>query len=84
MSPVNNPADLVASPQLAARGFFVPVEHPPTGRTLTMPGAPARLTASPASVRLPAPALGQHNLNLLGELGLTPGDAAHLAAAGVI
>jgi benzylsuccinate CoA-transferase BbsE subunit len=84
LSPVNNPADLVASPQLAARAFFVTVEHPPTGRRLTMPGAPARLTASPARVRRPAPALGEHNLELLAELGLTPDDAVRLAAAEVI
>lgn len=84
MSPVNNPADLTASPQLAAREFFVAVEHPPTGRTLRMPGAPVRLTASPARIQRPAPALGQHNLEVLGELGLTADDAGHLAAAGVI
>jgi benzylsuccinate CoA-transferase BbsE subunit len=84
LSPVNNPADLVASPQLAAREFFVTVEHPPTGRTLRMPGAPVRLTASPASIRRPAPALGEHNLEVLAELGLTPDDAVHLAAAGAI
>ena len=84
LSPVNNPANLVASPQLAAREYFVTVEHPPTGRALLMPGAPVRLTASPAAVQRPAPALGQHNLELLGELGLTPEDAVHLAAAAVI
>jgi benzylsuccinate CoA-transferase BbsE subunit len=84
MSPVNNPADLVASPQLAAREFFVTVEHPATGRALRMPGAPVRLTASPGRIQRPAPSLGQHNLEVLGDLGLTPDDAGHLAAAGVI
>ncbi|HUN33659.1 MAG TPA: CoA transferase [Trebonia sp.] len=84
LSPVNNPANLVASPQLAAREYFVTVEHPPTGRALRMPGAPVRLTASPAAVQRPAPALGQHNLEVLGELGLRAEDAVHLAAAGVI
>jgi benzylsuccinate CoA-transferase BbsE subunit len=84
LCPVNNPADLANSPQLAAREFFVTVEHPPTGRALRMPGAPARLAASPARIQRPAPGLGEHNREVLGELGLTPDDAAHLAAAGAI
>jgi benzylsuccinate CoA-transferase BbsE subunit len=84
LCPVNTPADLADSPQFAAREFFVTVDHPATGRALRMPGAPARLTASPARVQRPAPALGEHNREVLGEIGVTADDAVHLAAAGAI
>ncbi len=33
-----------------------------------------RLSATPASIRHPAPGLGQHNDEIFGELGLMPGD----------
>jgi benzylsuccinate CoA-transferase BbsE subunit len=83
LCPVNDPADLANSPQLAARDYFVAVDHPPTGRTLRMPGAPYKLSASPARIRR-APALGEHTGEILGELGFGADDLLHLAAAGAI
>jgi benzylsuccinate CoA-transferase BbsE subunit len=86
LCPVNDPADLADSPQLAAREYFVDVAHRPSGRTLRMPGAPFKLTASPGAPA-PAPTLGEHNHELFGALGLNPadlGDLAHLSAAGAI
>ncbi len=54
-------SQLLASPQLKARGFWVQVEHPETGRKFKFPGAPVRLSRSPLippSVYLPTqPAL---------------------------
>ncbi len=83
LCPVNDPADLAASPQLAARDYFVDIAHRPSGRTLRMPGAPFKLTGSPGSTS-PAPGLGEHNSELFGGLGLNPDDLVHLSAAGVI
>lgn len=71
LCPINTPADLVASPHLAARGYFVDVDHPASGRTLRMPGAPFTLTGSPVGVPRPAPRLGEHNAELLGADVLT-------------
>jgi crotonobetainyl-CoA:carnitine CoA-transferase CaiB-like acyl-CoA transferase len=50
------PADLVASAQLAHRAFFQPVEQPGVG-SVTLPGAPYRLSRTPVQLR-PAPRLG--------------------------
>jgi crotonobetainyl-CoA:carnitine CoA-transferase CaiB-like acyl-CoA transferase len=60
LCPVNDPADLVGSPQLAARGFFAEVPHVATGRILRMPGPAYQLSQSPARPRR-APQLGEHN-----------------------
>ena len=82
-APLNTTADLVGDPQLAARGFFVEVEHPVAGK-FSYPGAPFKMPESPFAIRRPAPTLGQHNAGILGELGYDSGDLAALSAAGVI
>ncbi|BBZ32609.1 CaiB/BaiF CoA transferase family protein [Mycolicibacterium confluentis] len=71
-------------PQLAHRGFFEEVEHPvnPTAPHSTMP---VRLSTGPGRVhRMPAPLLGEHNREILRELGLTDSEIAELKADGVI
>jgi crotonobetainyl-CoA:carnitine CoA-transferase CaiB-like acyl-CoA transferase len=61
-------ADLVHDPHLAATGFFIDVEQPGSG-TLRMPGFPAKWSATPPGLRRPAPRLGEHTAEILGELG---------------
>jgi len=57
--PVNDAADLRASAQYCHRGFFQEVDHPVLG-TVVHPTVPYRLSASPAEIVSPAPALGAH------------------------
>jgi crotonobetainyl-CoA:carnitine CoA-transferase CaiB-like acyl-CoA transferase len=66
--PVNDARDLVEDEHLREREFFVDVEHPHLGRTLTDVGAPFRLSESPAATRRPAPMLGEHNKEILDHL----------------
>jgi crotonobetainyl-CoA:carnitine CoA-transferase CaiB-like acyl-CoA transferase len=77
--------DMLADPHFAAREAIVEVE---TGRfgKLKMQGAFPKLSATPSSVRRPAPTLvGQHNAEVYGELlGLGAAELAELAAAGAI
>ena len=68
-APVSTMGDLLASPHLRARGFFASVAHPVAG-TVTMPGAPYRLSVTPWQLRTPAPTLGQHTAAVLAEIGL--------------
>ena len=54
--------EILASPQLRARGYFVELDHPVAGR-LTYPGAPVKLTATPYRFTR-APLLGEHSADL--------------------
>lgn len=77
LAAINTPADLLGSPQLAERGYFVKLPHPELPEPMLMPGAPYRLAATPWCMHGPAPRVGEHNCAVYGELGL---DAAHVAA----
>jgi len=67
-SVVRDAAGVAACPQLAARGFFVETHHPAAG-TLRYPGAPWRLSRTPWRIDRPAPLLGEHTADLLGDGG---------------
>ena len=59
--PVNTISDLLSDAHLAARDFFIHIDHPIAG-TFAHPGAAYRLSgASPPPARRAAPTLGQHN-----------------------
>jgi crotonobetainyl-CoA:carnitine CoA-transferase CaiB-like acyl-CoA transferase len=89
--------DLFDCPHLLARDFFVEVDHPVAGKA-RYPGMGPRLLPSgfepdpaedganmPFEIRRPAPTLGQHNAEILGdELGFSPQDLGQLRALGVI
>ncbi|MDQ1533433.1 MAG: hypothetical protein QOF28_1194, partial [Actinomycetota bacterium] len=65
-------------PQLRARGFFEPLEHSLVG-THELPTFPMRFSAGPHRFwSSPAPLLGQHNDEVLRELGLSDADLAAL------
>jgi crotonobetainyl-CoA:carnitine CoA-transferase CaiB-like acyl-CoA transferase len=84
ISPVSTAADVLGSPHLAAREFFVEVEHPDAGRW-PYPGAPYRFAATPWRIRRRAPRLGEHNDEVYGEwLGRSGGELDTLRRAGVI
>src|SRR5437667_194925 len=57
-----------ADPQVKAREMAVEVNHPTAGRTRVL-GVPVKLSKTPGAVRRPAPTLGQHTDEVLGELG---------------
>jgi len=66
---INTIADVVAHPQVAARGALAEVAHPTAGRML-MVGPAARLSETPGAVRTPAPRLGEHTDAVLDSLGI--------------
>jgi crotonobetainyl-CoA:carnitine CoA-transferase CaiB-like acyl-CoA transferase len=58
-------------------------EHPVAGPYKLIP-PPARFSRTPASVRRPAPLVGEHNHEVLAELGLTAAEISRLEEAGVV
>ncbi|MGD9932101.1 MAG: CaiB/BaiF CoA transferase family protein [Dehalococcoidia bacterium] len=62
-SPINSVRDLLLDPHLAERGFYwsVPQASEQHAGLRAWPGASARLSATPAEFRYPAPMLGEHN-----------------------
>ena len=80
---IDSPAETVDNPQIQARGYYVPVEHPELGE-LNFPGAPFLMSGSPWQVNTTAPTLGQHNGDVLSTLGYDATQLAYLTAAEVI
>jgi crotonobetainyl-CoA:carnitine CoA-transferase CaiB-like acyl-CoA transferase len=80
---VVDPRSLRDHPQLAARGFLEEVEHPIVGRQATM-SAPFRYASVDHWLERAAPVLGQHNAEILAELGFDPAEIENLAAEKVI
>jgi len=71
-------------PQMRARGFFEAVDHSLVGEQY-YPTWPVRMSAGPARVWSgPAPTLGQHTAEVLGELGVDAAELARLEAEHVI
>lgn len=83
--PVHTARDLLEHPQLIARDFFRPLEHPELGETLCYPGPPYQLSETPWRLQRRAPLIGEHNEAIYGgELGLSRAELAVLMAAGAI
>jgi len=67
-APLNTPGDLFDDPHLNAVGLFETVQtsHGP----VRFPGVPTWMSETPGRVAGPAPELGAHTAEVLGELGL--------------
>jgi crotonobetainyl-CoA:carnitine CoA-transferase CaiB-like acyl-CoA transferase len=78
------PADALADPQLAHRGFFAAVEHPQFG-TVTVEGPRIAFSRTPGKVTRSGPTFGQDNDYVLREiLGMDDDAIAELIAAGAL
>jgi crotonobetainyl-CoA:carnitine CoA-transferase CaiB-like acyl-CoA transferase len=75
--------EVFEDPQVRHLGLVAEVEQPGAGKVkmLTFPG---RASGTPPRIARPAPLLGQHTAEVLGELGLAREEIDRLAAAGVI
>ncbi|MFC1956657.1 CaiB/BaiF CoA transferase family protein [Chloroflexota bacterium] len=97
VAPVNNAQQLVNDCHMKARDSFVDIDHPITRRADThrqargylltgeikYPGIPFR-TSKPSPMICLAPMLGQHNVDIYGQLGYDRGNIIKLRETGVI
>lgn len=76
--------EVVGWRQMAARGFFQEIDHPYAGR-LKYPTAPYRFSRTPWQAVRPAPRLGEHNQEVLGNwLGISGEELVRLRGTGVV
>jgi len=81
--PVNTVEDVYATEQYRYRGFFQEIEHPIAG-SYAYPGIPFHFSSNQPSIRVRAPFLGEHTLEILGELGLSEQEIKALQSAEII
>lgn len=81
---VQNARDCMNDPHLAARDYYVRLEHPEAGRT-AYDGSGFRLSKTPARFTSAANCLGEHNYQVATEiLGVSPEEFAELVAEQVL
>ena len=81
---VQDAGDLANDPQLRARGFFVEMDHPELGKTIS-DATPIRLSDTPAGYIRAAPVVGQDNDYVYKQLlGMNEDEIAGLKEQGII
>jgi crotonobetainyl-CoA:carnitine CoA-transferase CaiB-like acyl-CoA transferase len=85
MAPALNAKETLELEHLAARNFWVKVEHPELGTSITYPGAFVKLSDANCGIRRRAPLIGEHNEEIYRkELGLSAEDLISAAERKVI
>jgi crotonobetainyl-CoA:carnitine CoA-transferase CaiB-like acyl-CoA transferase len=82
-APVRTLSQILADPHLEAVGFFQMQDHPTEG-LVRQYALPLYFSETPATIRRPAPRLGEHGPQVLEETGYSPAEIAALVDAGVL
>jgi crotonobetainyl-CoA:carnitine CoA-transferase CaiB-like acyl-CoA transferase len=80
---INSVADVFKDPQVKARGMLQSVPHS-SGVDTPQVSSPMRFSDESLQTQPAPPLLGEHTLEILGELGYRDGDIEALRAAGAI
>ena len=83
-APVLNIREAVVSPQIQARNMLAKMENPKTIGQYHIPNVPVKFSVSESSIDSPAPLLGEHNEEVLSELGYSPEEIKELRSKGVL
>jgi formyl-CoA transferase len=79
--PILTYPEAFGSEHAKARGMRMEIDHPVEGRVPNI-GFPVKLSGTPQQVRRHPPLLGEHNEEVLAELGIGAQERAALAAGG--
>jgi crotonobetainyl-CoA:carnitine CoA-transferase CaiB-like acyl-CoA transferase len=84
-APVYSPEQVLESPQLKERGFFIDVVHPETGTSFKYPGIPYQLSSTSLGRRKRAPLIGEDNDQIYQmELGYSDEELQEFSSLNVI
>jgi crotonobetainyl-CoA:carnitine CoA-transferase CaiB-like acyl-CoA transferase len=81
--PVLNMRQALEDPQVKATGIFTEIDFPGLGRA-PIAATPVKLHTTPGEVRMRPPVLGEHNEEILCELGYSRAEIAALIADGTV
>jgi crotonobetainyl-CoA:carnitine CoA-transferase CaiB-like acyl-CoA transferase len=82
-SPVYDIDQFLADPHVQARGIVIDVPDAQTG-SLAMHNIIPRLSDTPGRLRTPAPEIGEHTAEILGQLGVDKAELDALAREGIV
>jgi len=84
-APVYSPEEVLESPQLKERRFFIDVDHPEIGTSFKYPKMPYQLSSSSLNRWKRAPLIGEDNVQIYHkELGLSDEELKRLSSLNVI
>jgi len=83
VGPVNSVAEALEDPQIDAREMVAELVHPEYG-PLKLLGIPIKLSDTPGRIDSAPPRFGEHNRDVLGQLGFSDSAISELAKAKVI
>lgn len=81
--PINTPEDLLEDEHLVTTGFWQSMDHPTEGK-LIYPGIPTTFSATPGRVQRHAPNLGEHNIEVMKEIGLSDDQINKMIEEGIL
>jgi crotonobetainyl-CoA:carnitine CoA-transferase CaiB-like acyl-CoA transferase len=82
-APINTLLEAASDPDVLANGYVTEVDYPAHDKTLKVHGSPWHFSETPVQVGV-APALGEHNNEVLAELGYSAAQISSFRARGVI
>jgi len=80
---IQSPMEVIKDPQALVNDFFHEIDHPMAG-PMRLVNTPVKFCQNPASVRDPAPEVGQHTEEILLEMGYSWEDIVDLKDKGAI
>ncbi|MFQ6030809.1 MAG: CaiB/BaiF CoA transferase family protein [Dehalococcoidia bacterium] len=81
--PINDLADVFSDPQVLHRQMLLEMPHPTLG-SIKQTGLPLKFSETPGGLDQPPPLLGEHNQQILQELGYSDADIEQMAERAVI
>jgi crotonobetainyl-CoA:carnitine CoA-transferase CaiB-like acyl-CoA transferase len=82
-APILSRDQVIDDAQVRENALLVEQDHPTAGR-IRFARPAARFERTPSELRRPAPVLGQHTVEILGELGYSSEEISHLRQAGAL